>query len=127
MAISAEVLEVSGRITDRIARNGNPVGLDPATLLIFLPIVTQTVLGCLGVNDDTTPQTARARVVELHGKNPHRLLRRTARSVKHEAYKERGERLSYEQAEVIAQAMIDEMLETTDERAAFVCSSIPQE
>lgn len=123
MATSSEVCEVSNRVAARIDRSGNAVGIDPATLTILLPIVIQTAMGCLNRNDAVSAPQARARVVTLHERNPKRLLRRTTLAVKHDAWNERNERLTYEQAEVIAQAMIDEMLESSDGNAAVVFSA----
>ena len=84
-------------------------------------------MGCLNRNDDVSAPQARARVVALHEKNPKRLLRRTTLAVKHDAWSERNERLTYQQAEVIAQAMVDEMLESTDGNAAVVFSAAVEE
>lgn len=89
----------------------------PAIALIsliagFLPKAAE----CLHVNDDVSASSAQSRVVAMNGKNPRKLLKRTTRFVLLDA-KKRNEELSHDQAESIAQAMIDDAIAQSADEA----------
>ena len=96
------------RVAERIP---DGFGVDPMTVLVLLQTVIPAFLDCLNRNDDTDPDTVFARVRSLYDKNPERLLRRTTRNCLRKSRRE-GTRLTYEQAEDMARAIILEAMGT---------------
>jgi hypothetical protein len=85
-------------------------GFDPATITLLITTILPEILGCLFRNDDTDPYQYQSRVRALNERNPVRLLRRTTRAVKVEAWREKRQRLSDDEAKAIAEAMIAEAM-----------------
>ena len=108
------------RIADRVKESGVQFGFE---LLPFLLPLVPRLYGCLTDNDEVTAETAQDRVIELHLKDPARLLRRTKKGVMRHAKKE-NKRLTPEQAEVIAQAHIDEACECDQQECYAVFASM---
>ena len=96
------------RVAERIP---DGFGVDPMTVLVLLQTVIPAFLNCLNHNDDQTPDTVFARVRKMHFRNPERLLRRTTRNCRARS-REKGTRLTYEQAEDMAGAIILEAIST---------------
>ena len=96
------------RVAERIP---DGFGVDPMTVLVLLQTVIPAFLDCLNRNDDQTPDTVFARVRKMHFRNPERLLRRTTRNCRARS-REKGTRLTYEQAEDMAGAIILEAIST---------------
>ena len=96
------------RVAERIP---DGFGVDPMTVLVLLQTVIPAFLDCLNRNDDQTPDTVFARVQKMYDKNPKRLLRRTTRNCIARA-RDEGTRLTYEQAEDMARAIILEAIGT---------------
>ena len=105
--MSTETQDAAERIAGRLPEG---YGFDPATVTLLITTILPEILGCLFDNDDRTPDTYQNRVRVMNARNPARLLRRTALKVKREALRKDRQRLSYDEAAAIADAMIAEAL-----------------
>lgn len=94
---------IAGRLPDGY-------GFDPATITMLITTILPQLLGCLFDNDDTEPGYYQDRIRALNERNPVRLLRRTTRAVKVEAWRSDRERLNNDEAKAIAEAMIAEAM-----------------
>jgi hypothetical protein len=112
--------QASMRISDRVQKTGLQFGF--SLILFILPMLSR-LLGCLTDNDDVSSETAQDRVLELHEKDPARLLKRTTKAVLRHAKKEHKV-LSKEQAQIIAQAIIDEMIECDRQECCATLASM---
>ena len=102
-----DIKQAAGRIFGRLPEG---YGFDPATITLLITTILPEMLGCLFRNDDTDPSHYQDRVRALNERNPVRLLRRTTRAVKVEAWREKRQRLSDDEAKAIAEAMIAEAM-----------------
>jgi hypothetical protein len=103
----SETQQAAERIAGRLPEG---YGLDPATVTLLITTILPEILGCLFRNDDTDPVAYQNRVRALSDRNPIRLLRRTTLAVKREAWREKRQQLSYDEAKAIAAAMIEEAM-----------------
>ena len=103
----SETQQAAERIAGRLPEG---YGFDPATITLLITTILPEMLGCLFRNDDTDPSQYQNRVRALNERNPVRLLRRTTRAVKVEAWREKRQRLSDDEAKAIAEAMIAEAM-----------------
>jgi hypothetical protein len=103
----SETQQAAERIAGRLPEG---YGFDPATITLLITTILPEILGCLFRNDDTDPYQYQSRVRALNERNPVRLLRRTALAVKREAWREKRQHLSYDEAKIIAAAMIEEAM-----------------
>lgn len=103
------------RISTRIP---DTVGFDPITIIMILTTVLPLIMNCFN-KEEPSPQLIHSKVVEFNTRNPKRLLVRTARRVRGEA----TEPMTKTQSMTIAQAIIDEAIETPiDEVASYSAS-----
>ena len=103
----SETQQAAERIAGRLPEG---YGFDPATITLLITTILPEILGCLFRNDDTDPNQYQNRVRALNERNPVRLLRRTTLAVKREAWREKRQQLSYDEAKAIAAAMIEEAM-----------------
>lgn len=87
-------------------------------LPILLPLVTR-LFQCGEDNDNVTPQTASARIRQLHERDPARLRRRIAKNAMRE-----NRDLSKQQALAIADATVAKAIATPDEVIAAACAEV---
>lgn len=118
-----ETAQAAQRIAGRLPEG---YGFDPATITLLITTILPEILGCLFDNDDRTPDTYQDRVRAMNAKNPSRLLRRTALRVKREALRKDRQRIDYDQAEVIAEAMIAEAMSAEPVFGAAVGRDVEQ-
>ena len=115
MTYSAIVEQRAERVLNALSAK---YGFDPATILIWLPVVQQVIAslaGCFKVNDNVSEQNAQSRLAYLHAKNPGRLHDRTTGAIIRENRKARRNdkslaRLSYDEASKLASAVIEDAL-----------------
>lgn len=103
------------RIASKV--DSNIVGLDPATIIAILTTVLPLIISCFKKQDEPDPAEVAEAVRDANARNPRKLLRRTARSVKHES----KTRLTQDQAEELAQAIIDDCCQQSDDVVAEAC------
>ena len=111
------------RVAERIP---DGFGVDPMTVLVLLQTVIPAFLDCLSRNDDKTPDTVFERVREMYDENPEKLLRRTTRNCLRKSRRE-GTRLSREQAEDMARAIILEAIGTEPVFGAALAREVEEE
>ena len=116
------VKSTAERIAARV--DAAAVGFDPITIITILLAVLPVMLKCFGQEDEPTPEKVNAAIKRQHESNPARLLRRTAVRVRQEAKQKENKRLSKDQAETLARAMIAEAVEATPARVASLCYSV---
>ena len=105
--MSTETQQAAERIAGRLPEG---YGFDPTTITLLITTILPEILGCLFNNDDTDPDRFQNRVRDLNERNPVRLLRRTTRAVRREAWRKDRQRLTLAAAEAIAEAMIAEAM-----------------
>jgi len=105
------------------------VGLDPITIITILTAVLPQILSCFMDNDDVSASTTQARVKKLYEANPKRMLRRTKLAVEKEhkrtqRSKPKSERtkLTDEQAEALALAIIEQTIAEDSDIIVSACS-----
>lgn len=103
----SDTKQAAERIASRLPEG---YGFDPATITLLITTILPQLLGCLFDNDDTEPAYYQDRIRALNERNPVRLLRRTTRAVKVEAWRSDRERLNNDEAKAIAEAMIAEAM-----------------
>lgn len=114
-------ITVEGQAKAIAARvDSNAVGFDPATIIIIFTAVLPLLLKCFQKEDQQTPDQVNAAIKSQHEKNPARLLRRTTVAVRRESPK----KMTRSQAEIMAQAMIDEAVSATPQRTAALCNAV---
>lgn len=91
------------------------VGFDPIVIIGFL----QTLLACWQQNHESDPSQARVAFARKYQRHPKRIHRRVAEHVLFESHKD-GEPMTKDEADEIAQAVIDQAL-STDEQTATAC------
>lgn len=104
-------------ITNRV--DADVVGFDPITILGIITQVLPLLIQCFNsaaAFDD--PNAINARLREAHEQNPQALLRKTARRIRAEADHPMSKKASFE----MAQAVIDQALETSDATAIACCA-----
>jgi len=93
------------------------VGFDPITIIAIITQVLPLLLQCFNRNDEPTPAQVSASFKAAHAKNPDQLRRRTMRRVRSES----DESLTKSQAFALADAVIEQALDT-DESTAVACA-----
>lgn len=98
------------------------VGFDPTVIITIIGTVLPLLSRCLNRNDNTTPETTRARVEELHSKNPDRFRKRTAKNVMSDTWEKKRIRVPKADALVIADAIIEDVLSQPSDEVCAVCA-----
>jgi hypothetical protein len=98
------------------------VGFDPITILMILSTVLPMLAQCFQKSDEPDPAKVAARVREMQQTHPKRLRARTMVAVKREA-KAKGNRMTNEQAYIVADGIIAQTLETPDDTVQMCCSA----
>lgn len=111
MSLQANAERIAGKV------DANLVGLDPITIVTILTTVLPLLISCFKKQDEPEPAEVAEAVRDANARNPRKLLRRTTRSVKHES----DVRLTTQQAEEIAQAIIDDACSQPDSVVAEAC------
>ena len=100
------------KVAARAVADGK-VGLDPVTILKIVQVVLPVLIKCFAGDDQPDPGQVRASVADQNERQPRRLRRRmTARIMREDRS------LSRDQAEALANSVIDESLEQDDDAVA---------
>ncbi len=108
----ADLQSHAQRIATRV---DSSVGLDPATIIAILTTVLPLLINCFRHEEPAPAEVAEA-IRDAHARNPRRLQVRTTRSVKSES----KTKLTHDQAEEIAIAIIDDCLNQDDNTVSAV-------
>ena len=95
--------------------------LDPVTIIAIITQVLPIIASCFTRNDSADPAMAAEVFREKYTDNPKKLRKRLARRVRAEA----DEPMTKEQSLLMADAIIQQMLETPDELIAAGCNEAP--
>ena len=89
------------------------VGLDPVLILTIITMVLPFLADCFRRNDENDAEEVKAAVVRANERNPRQLLRRTTTAVMRQ-----DRSLSRSQASVLAEAIIEQAIESTSQAVA---------
>lgn len=95
--------------------------MDPVTIIAIITQVLPIIASCFSRNDSPDPAMAAVQFRAAHESHPNRLRKRLARRVRAEA----DEPMSKEQSFIMADAIIQQMLETPDEVIQSACNEAP--
>lgn len=95
--------------------------MDPVTILSIITAVLPVIASCFSRNDSPDPAYAADRFREAYAKDPHKLRKRLARRIRGEA----DEPMSKPQSFVLAEAIIQQMLDTPDSVIVAGCNEAP--
>lgn len=98
------------------------VGFDPITILTILSTVLPMLAQCFQQSDEPDPAQVAARVRQMNMTHPKRLRARTMVAVKREA-KQKGTKMTNEQAYIIADGIIAQTLDTPDDTVQMCCAA----
>lgn len=114
MTVDAKIKAMAERV------DATSVGLDPLLVITIFTQILPSLIGCFQRNDEVSAEQASARVRYLHAKDPDRLLKRVAKSIRHESRK-RVTRISKSQSEELARAFVAQALAESDASVADIC------
>lgn len=111
--------KVAAETADRI--DPTAMMLDPVTIIAIITQVLPIIASCFARNDSPDPAMAAERFREKYVADPHKLRKRLARRIRGEA----DEPMSKEQSFIMADAIIQQMLETPDSVIQAGCNEAP--
>ena len=95
--------------------------MDPVTIIAIITQVLPVIASCFSRNDSPDPAMAAERFHAAYEDNPKKLRKRLARRIRAEA----DQPMTKEQSFVMADAIIQQMLETPDEVIVAGCNEAP--
>jgi len=102
-SLESSAQQMASRVNPQVAQ------MDPATITLILTNVVPLLLSCLQRRSGAAVDVASV-VTEAHRKNPHKLLRNVSYQVRMQARRD-GQRITRDQADEIARAIIAQTLE----------------
>jgi len=121
MPTSPIITQQARAAADRI--DADAVGIAPGIIFSILSLVIPSLLSCLR-GEEPNPDEVQAAVLKARERNPDRLQKRVRNRVTRKA-KRQGQKLSREQADTMASAVINQACEVTSATVAACMAAAP--
>lgn len=106
------------RAADRV--DADEVGIDPTIIITIITTLLPLLIGCFSREDESDPESIKSAVKERNERNPDQLRRRMAHRIRRDS----TERIDRQQANALADAVIEQILEEDDAVVVAGCLEV---